>query len=120
MDERWLRGRRADLSLHLALGSPTGSNEADIVNHPVDLRFVIRSLLGQLGPPLKGLIDRSEVAVIGQSDGGDVSLAVAANSCCRDSAVKAAVILSGAELARFGGSYFSTARRPPAGGSGQR
>src|SRR5437763_4187834 len=37
------------------------------------------------------------------SDGGDVSLAVAAGSCCRDRAVKAAVILSGAELQAFGG-----------------
>lgn len=85
-------------------------NENDIVNHPADLRFVITTLLGQSeqkGSPLAGIVDTGEVGVLGHSDGGDVSLAVAANPCCRDSRVKAAAILSGAELASFGGSYFS-------------
>lgn len=89
--------------------SPNGVNETDIVNHPVDLRYVITSLVKGSGPAarVRRLIDPSRVGVIGQSDGGDVSLAVVANSCCRVSAVKAAAILSGAELARFGGSYYS-------------
>jgi predicted dienelactone hydrolase len=94
--------------------STTGVNESDIVNHPADLRFVITSLLAGSGPSaqVRRLIDPGKVAVIGHSDGGDVSLAVVANSCCRVSSVKAAVILSGAELARFGGSYFSGASVP--------
>lgn len=94
--------------------TPGGPNENDIVSHPTDLRFVLTSLLGGSGPaaPLKRLIDPSSIAVIGQSDGGDVSLAVAANSCCRISLLKAAVILSGAELARFGGSYYSAGGVP--------
>jgi len=71
---------------------------------------VIASLLSansDPASPLYRMIDPQKVAVIGHSDGGDVSLAVAANSCCRDPAVRAAVILSGAELAGFGGSYFA-------------
>lgn len=85
-------------------------NESDIVNHPADLRFVIASLkrlAGNPANPLHRVLDVQRVAIAGQSDGGDVSLAVAANSCCRDRAVRAAIILSGAELASFGGTYYS-------------
>jgi len=91
--------------------SPGGLDENDIVNHPADLRFVITSLLqdaATTGGPLSGLINPSEVAVIGHSDGGEVSLAAASNSCCRDSRIKAVVVLSGAELASFGGTYYAT------------
>ncbi len=89
--------------------TPGGPNESDIIYHPTDLRFVIDSLTNGSGPAgkVKRLIEPAHIAVIGHSDGGDVSLAVVANSCCRIPAVRAAVILSGAELARFGGSYFS-------------
>ncbi len=93
--------------------SPGGPDEADIVNHPADLRSVIASLREpHIAGTLSGLIDPSKVAVIGQSDGGDVSLAVAAGSCCRDKAVKAAVILSGAELEAFGGAYYNAGSVP--------
>lgn len=90
--------------------TPGGVNESDIVNHPADLRFTISALEAQARDPasrLHGLVNPSEVAIIGHSDGGDVSVAVAADSCCSDPRVKAAVILSGAELAAFGGTYFS-------------
>ena len=90
--------------------SPGGLVRSDIVNHPADLRFVITSMLGDsaaAGGTLAGMIDSAEVGVIGHSDGGDVSLAVANNSCCRDSRIKATVILSGAELAWFAGVYYS-------------
>ena len=95
--------------------TPEGVSEPDIVNHPADLRFVISALLGAdhgAHTVLHGLVDPGRVAIIGHSDGGDVSLAVAANSCCRDPAVKAAVILSGAELSAFGGSYYSAGSVP--------
>jgi predicted dienelactone hydrolase len=98
--------------------APSGTtelNESDIINHPADLRFVIASLLQMTrdpDSPLHRLIDPNRVAVAGQSDGGDVSLAVAANSCCRDGVVKAAIILSGAELASFGGAYFTDGSVP--------
>ena len=89
--------------------APGGVNESDIVNHPADLRFVISALRAtSRNPesPLRSVLNPSEVAIAGQSDGGDVSLAVAVNTCCRDTAVKAAMILSGAELRAFGGTYF--------------
>jgi fermentation-respiration switch protein FrsA (DUF1100 family) len=93
-----------------------GVDESDILNHPADLRFVTAALLRTARTdshsPLRGILNPSEVAVAGQSDGGDVSLAVAANSCCRDPAVKAAVILSGAELPAFGGRYYSPGTPP--------
>jgi hypothetical protein len=88
---------------------PAGVNETDILHHPADLRSVISRLLAAgraASGPLHGLINASEVAVVGQSDGGDVSLAVAANTCCRDPRVRAAAILSGAELPAFGGRYY--------------
>ncbi len=94
---------------------PGGPNESDIVNHPNDLRFVISVLMAQANnpqSPLYHLVNVNEIAVAGQSDGGDVSLAVAANTCCMDHAVKAAVIMSGAELSGFGGSYFSGGSTP--------
>ena len=92
-----------------------GLDENDIVNHPADLRAVISSVLArsqQPGSALSGRVDAGEIGLVGQSDGGDVSLAVAANACCRDSRVKAVAILSGAELASFGGSYFTGAPVP--------
>lgn len=95
--------------------SPSGVNESDMVNHPADLRFVITQLLAMsatTGGALSGLINPDEVGVIGQSDGGDVSLAVAANTCCHDPRVKAAVILSGAEQTLFRGTYFATPAVP--------
>jgi len=89
---------------------PGEVDENDIVNHPADLRFVITALLESAGRQtsvLSGLVDPNEVGVVGHSDGAEVSLAVADNSCCRDRRVKAAAVLSGAELASFGGSYFA-------------
>ncbi|MHB1568456.1 MAG: alpha/beta hydrolase family protein [Solirubrobacteraceae bacterium] len=97
--------------------SPPGPlYEPDIVNHPGDLSYVISMMIKQAQDPhnsLHRLVNTSEIAVAGQSDGGDVSLAVAANTCCIDHAVKAAVILSGAELSSFGGSYFSAGSSIP-------
>jgi len=95
--------------------APGGPVRTDIVHHPADLSFVITSLLNEnvlTGNALSGLIDGSQIGVIGHSDGGDVSLASVANSCCRDARIKAAVILSGAELSWFKGTYFSAPTVP--------
>ncbi|MHB1208897.1 MAG: alpha/beta hydrolase family protein [Acidimicrobiales bacterium] len=95
--------------------APGGLVRTDIVHHPADLSYVITSLLGdsaQTSGTLSGLIDANEIGVIGQSDGGDVALAAVANTCCRDPRVKAAIILSGAELSWFQGSYFTTSNAP--------
>jgi len=96
-------------------GSPGGPNEADIANHPADLRFVISAILGLSaahGGVLSGLVNPNEIAVVGHSDGGDVSLATAVDPCCKDSLVKAAIILSGAELAAFGNTYYAQGSVP--------
>lgn len=90
--------------------SPGGLVRTDIVHHPRDLSQVITSLLydsSTTGQVLSGLIDPSRIAVIGHSDGGDVALAAVANDCCRDPRIKAAILLSGAELAWFPGTYFT-------------
>lgn len=91
-----------------------------LLNHPAELNQAITVLLsagarhpGSAGAgPMAGLINPNEIAVIGHSDGGDVSLAVSANSAYLDKRVKAAVILSGAEFSSFGGSYYSAGGVP--------
>ncbi|NNN00806.1 MAG: hypothetical protein HKL86_03115 [Acidimicrobiaceae bacterium] len=91
--------------------SPGGLVRSDIVHHPNDLSAVITTLLTESASSsgvLSGLIDPSRIAVIGHSDGGDVALAAVANDCCRDPRIKAAILLSGAELAWFPGKYFTT------------
>ncbi len=54
--------------------TPGGLSEADIVNHPADLRYAISALLSagrQHRSPFHDLLDDREVAVVGHSDGGD-------------------------------------------------
>jgi len=81
--------------------APEGPDESDLVNQPGDMSFVISRLLAltrSRSGPLSGLIDPTRIAVTGQSDGGDTALAVAYNRRYRDPRVRAAVILSGAEI----------------------
>lgn len=92
-----------------------GVIRSDIVHHPSDLSFLITTLISdgaQSGNALYGLVDAHAIGVVGQSDGGDVSLAAVANSCCRDTRIGAAVILSGAELSWFPGTYYSNGSAP--------
>jgi dienelactone hydrolase len=89
-----------------ALGAP---QESDLPNQPADMSFVISRLLEASKAPtgaFAGLIDRSAVAVAGQSDGGDTALAAAYDPRVRDRRVKAAVILSGAEIPSLGAFTF--------------
>jgi dienelactone hydrolase len=102
---------------HTAPSTPTTLDRApsELGRHPTDLRAVITTLLDAgrtRGSVLAGKIDPSEVGLVGQSDGGDVSLAVADSSCCRYAGVKAAAILSGAEYRYFGGQYFAPGTPP--------
>lgn len=88
--------------------APGGLDEADIVNHPADLRAVIDETLAQAATPgnlLAGVVNPDRIGVAGHSDGGDVTDAVISNSCCRDPRIKAAAVLSGAELTSFDGTY---------------
>lgn len=93
--------------------APGGPNEADIVNQPRDMSFVITRLLAasaSAGSPLQGLIDPTRIAVAGQSDGAETAFATAYQRPWHDPRVRAAVVLSGAEL---GGHASIVSRRVP-------
>lgn len=89
--------------------APGGPNEADLVNQPRDMSFLITRLLALSAARsgfLSGLIDPRRIAVSGQSDGGDTALAVAYDRYFVDRRVRAAMILSGAEIPGVGGFDF--------------
>jgi len=95
--------------------APGGPNEADLINQPADMSFVITRMLAageSAADPLGGVIDGGRVAVSGQSDGGDTALAVGYDSRTRDPRVSAAVILSGAELPGLEGFDFAAGGPP--------
>jgi fermentation-respiration switch protein FrsA (DUF1100 family) len=96
-------------------GAPGGPDEADVINQPSDMSFVISSMLALSLPgagPLANLIDPSQVAVAGHSDGAETALAVAYSHRFRDRRVGAAVILSGAEMGGVGGYSFTNGSPP--------
>jgi predicted dienelactone hydrolase len=90
-------------------------DEADLVNQPADLAFVIQQLDQMSSQPsgaLYGLINPTRVAVAGHSDGGDTVAAMAGMSCCRYPQLRAAVVLAGAEWPTFAGHWFSAPTAP--------
>ncbi len=95
--------------------APGGPDESDLVNQPADMRFVISRLLAASkasSGPFAGLIDSRQIAVSGQSDGGDTALAVAYNRYFHDARVSAAIILAGAEIPGVGGFTFARGAPP--------
>jgi dienelactone hydrolase len=95
--------------------APGGPDESDLTNQPADMSFVISEMLAAArasASPFSGLIDSSQIAVTGQSDGGDTALAVAYDPTYRDTRVSAAVILSGAEIPGIGGFTFPAGSPP--------
>ena len=85
--------------------APGGPTEADLVNQPHDMSFVITKLLAlnrSSTSVLDGEIDPARIALAGQSDGGVTALAAAYDSRYRDQRVRAALILSGARLSGMG------------------
>jgi fermentation-respiration switch protein FrsA (DUF1100 family) len=92
-----------------------GSVDADYVNQPADVRFIIDQMLHSPPPALSGLVDSGRIGVAGHSLGGITTMGLAFNSCCLDPRVKAVIIMSGAEALPYpGGSYFGSVRSPPA------
>ena len=88
--------------------------EGDMMNEPGDVSTVITRLLGlsaKTTDGLSGMINPGAIAVAGHSDGGDVTAAVAANTCCLDSRVTAAIVLAGSEYP-YGGTYFPSGTPP--------
>jgi dienelactone hydrolase len=95
--------------------APGGPNENDLINQPQDMSVVITRLLslsGAAGGALHGMVDRSAIAVSGQSDGGNTALTVAYHPRYRDHRVRAAVILSGMEIPGLSG-YEMSSGSPP-------
>jgi dienelactone hydrolase len=95
--------------------APGGPNENDLVNQPRDMSFVISQMLTAdrvHASFLHGLLNPSEVAVTGQSDGGETALAVAYDGQFIDRRVRAAMILSGAKIPGVSGFDFP-APSPP-------
>jgi dienelactone hydrolase len=93
----------------------TAATEADLVNQPADMSFAITALLRRSAAGtglLAGRLARHEVAIAGQSDGGDTVAAVAANSCCSDRRVRAVAVLSGAQWPAMPGAFFARSPVP--------
>jgi predicted dienelactone hydrolase len=91
--------------------APGGPNESDLINQPRDMSFVITQMLRNR--LFKASIAPGEIAVSGQSDGGITALATAYDQAYRDSRVRAAVVLSGAELPYGGFSFPAAGSSPP-------
>ena len=80
---------------------PGGRRQRDLVNQPGDMSFVITRMLADNENPasfLHGLIAPGLIAVAGQSDGAATALAEAYDPSFADPRIRAAMILSGAEL----------------------
>jgi dienelactone hydrolase len=95
--------------------APGGPNESDLVNQPRDVSFVVSRMLAasaRSNGVFARLINPRAIAVAGQSDGGETALAVAYDRSFLDHRVRAAVILSGAEIPGVGGFEFP-APSPP-------
>ncbi len=95
--------------------APGGPERSDLINEPFDMRFLISRLLGEAGAssgPLSDLINSSQIAVAGQSDGGDVALALGYDHNDREPLVKAVVVLAGAEIEGLTGYEFPPGSPP--------
>ena len=93
----------------------TEANEADLVNQPHDMSYVLTRLLAlnaRPGDRFSGLLDPHQVGAAGQSDGGDTVAALAASTCCTDRRLNAVAVMSGAEWPPMPGRYFP-GRAPP-------
>jgi dienelactone hydrolase len=93
----------------------TAATEADLLNEPHDLSYVITAVL-RLSRARHGLLahllNSRKIAIAGQSDGGDVVAAIAGNTCCADHRVVAVAVESGAEWPPMAGAYFTSRTVP--------
>ena len=78
--------------------TPGGPDAGDIGNQPGDMSFVIDELFAlskTSGHALSGLIDPNEIGAAGHSNGAITTLALVADSCCKDGRIDAAVVMAG-------------------------
>ncbi len=78
--------------------TPGGPDGGDIGNQPADMSFVIDQVLkasAASSGPLSGLVDANEIGAAGHSNGAITTLGLIGNSCCRDTRIKAAVVMAG-------------------------
>jgi alpha-beta hydrolase superfamily lysophospholipase len=95
--------------------APGGIDPGDFANQPADVTAVITGTVqtsGRDDGPLAGMVEPDDVGVAGHSLGGITTLGVAANTCCRDDRVTAAVVMSGDPLT-FPKGTFDYAEAPP-------
>jgi dienelactone hydrolase len=95
--------------------TPGGPDGGDIGNQPGDMSFVIgQMLMASRAPsgPLSGLIEPDEIGAAGHSNGAITTLGLVANTCCRDTRVKAAVVMAGTTEGLGRGAY-DLAEAPP-------
>ena len=98
-----------------SIETPGGADGGDIGNQPGDMSFVIDEVLkasAASSGPLSGLVDPNEIAAAGHSNGAITTLGLVANSCCRDTRVKAAVVMAGTTEGLGSGQY-DLAEAPP-------
>jgi hypothetical protein len=79
------------------------------------MRFVIDEVLkasASATGPLAGMVDPNEIGAAGHSNGAITTLGLVANSCCRDTRIKAAVVMAGTTEGLGRGQY-QLADSPP-------
>jgi predicted dienelactone hydrolase len=103
------------------IGLPGALDLLDYKNQPGDVSFVITRMIklnGTQGSPVYHRIEVRRVGVVGHSLGAVTTLAVAYNSCCRDTRIGAAIEMDGelnvpiGPTGQFSGTYFKD-HNPP-------
>jgi dienelactone hydrolase len=81
----------------LGLQQSGAARNADIPNHPADVRFVLDELSDALNPAVARIANFNRVVVMGKSLGATTALTVAFDPCCTTSTIRAAVPIAGPE-----------------------
>jgi len=87
---------------------PTAPDTGDTQNQPGDVSFVIDTVLAEAEAgeePYGDLVDPEHIGAFGHSNGAVTTYGVAANTCCRDDRIDAAVLLAGLPEPYGGGEY---------------
>ena len=82
----------------LTSNQTTFETDADYINQPADVSFVIDRVLARSQDhdgPLARRVDKRHIGVSGLSLGGATVYGIAFNSCCRDHRIDAALVMAG-------------------------